>query len=175
MQIVRFLFIIMCLAFFTSDLIAEAPRSLPVIVSAEISKSVEANHEIPLTIRISNNLKHSIRVSGYTLPNEWHAETVALNVLDIFRDDKYPSIYLSRPVVNIPPEVSMESSVPFPSNVVEAGKSLEITTDLRKWKVTGGWVPGKYQFRVRVEGITVDDYTKASVLSDPVEFRILEK
>ena len=148
---------------------AETTRSLPVIVTASVPKSVQENAEIPLTIRVSNQLNNTIRVSGFTItPNDWHGETAWRRVLDIYRDKKLPSIFLKHPFIEAPVDTSGPGARP-----VSPGESLDIVTDLRKWKVLGGWIPGHYKFRVGVDGIIIDEYTTASILSDSVQFTIV--
>ena len=58
------------------------------------------------------------------------------------------------------------------SGVIEPGKTLVIRTDARKWKLRGGWLPGRYKAWVRVDGLTIDRYSQLSVTSDPFEFEI---
>ena len=60
------------------------------------------------------------------------------------------------------------------SYVIEAKGSRVVELDLSKWKILGGWIPGKYQVVIRVDNLQVDDYSTLEVLSEPFEFTIGE-
>lgn len=145
---------------------------IPVTVTGKIESAVVKQGEpIPLSVTISNGLKGPIRYSTYSLkPNDWNGETVSLTLVDIYRDGKPPKLFLERPKVKPPLVISGMSS-----KRIKSGRSLTASTDARKWKITGGWVPGKYKINVRVQvtGTTVDgNRCILSVHSDPFEFEI---
>ena len=55
----------------------------------------------------------------------------------------------------------------------ESGGFLTTNTDLRKWSIVGGWIPGTYKIIVRAEQMTADgNRCILSVHSDPFVFEI---
>lgn len=55
---------------------------------------------------------------------------------------------------------------------IRAGGEIQIRTDVRKWKLRDGWLPGRYRATVRVEDLRADRWCRLSVLSDPFEFEV---
>lgn len=145
-------------------------RVIPVTVTGKVESAVVKQGEpIPLSVTISNGLKGSIGYSTYSLkPNDWNGETVSLTLVDIYRNGKPVALFLDRPKVERPIEIAGMSR-----RRIKPGGSLTIGTDAGKWKVIGGWVPGKYKVNVRVERMSVDGgRCILSVHSGPFEFEI---
>ncbi len=116
-----------------------------------------------------NGLKGPIRYSTFNLkPNDWNGETVHLTLVDIYRVSTQLGLFAERPKVEVPTKIAGMGSYP-----IKAGGSLTVTTDGRKWKIVGGWVPGKYKATVRIENLAVEgDRCILSVHSEPFEFEI---
>jgi len=55
---------------------------------------------------------------------------------------------------------------------IKPNGSPSITTDARKWALRDGWLPGRYTVVARVDNLQVDDSSRLSVLSEPLEFII---
>ena len=152
-----------------------APRpgediSIPVTVTGRVTGEVVAEGEaIPLVVTVTNGLAGVVGYSTHSLtPNEWNGETQALTLVDVTRDGKPELLFLERPAVIVPRKVAG-----LTGHRIEAGKSLTLRTDARKWKIVGGWTPGKYEVDVRVERMSVDEgRCVLSVHSAPFRFEI---
>ncbi len=143
---------------------------IPVVVTAKVEPAVVKQGEpIPLAVTIVNGLKGPIRYSTFNLkPNDWNGETVHLTLVDIYRVSTQLGLFAERPKVEVPTKIAGMGSYP-----IKAGGSLTVTTDGRKWKIVGGWVPGKYKATVRIENLAVEgDRCILSVHSEPFEFEI---
>jgi len=144
-------------------------RPINVVVTGQVTPCVvKAGEPIPLAITVSNGLGAYIYHSTYSLkPNDWNGETHNISLVDIYRDGKQFNLNLARPKSDPAYLVSGMGS-----QGIKAGESLRIETDARKWKLRDGWLPGRYQVTVRVDGLQIDPYFRLSVLSDPFEFEI---
>lgn len=145
-------------------------KLIPVVVTGKVEPAVLTQGEpIPLAVTIANGLKGIIGYSAYSLkPNDWNGETVHLTLVDIYRDGRPRGLFLERPKVDVPMQIAGISGYS-----IKAGGSLTVTTDVRKWKIIGGWVPGKYKANVRIENLTVEgNRCILSVHSEPFEFEI---
>jgi hypothetical protein len=147
---------------------ATSDRQIPVVVTGKVeSEVVKAGSPIALTITITNGLAAPIYHNTFSVePREWNAETVNLELVDIYREKPF-NLYLRRPEVRVPLVVSGMGRFE-----IGQGKSLVVKTDATKWELRDGWKPGRYRVTVRVNNLTVDDYSTISVLSDPVEFTV---
>ncbi len=164
-----FLILGACLTVATSETRGKEERQVPLVVTANVDlEIVKSGEAIPLTITVSNGFPSSIYHSTFSLtPNEWNGETCNVSLVDIYRDDKPGNLYLAQPKMDVPITISGMGR-----REIKPGGKLVIRTDARKWKLRDGWLPGKYQVTVRVNNLTVDNYSKLSVLADPVEFEI---
>jgi hypothetical protein len=145
-------------------------KLIPVVVTGKVEPAVVKQGEpILLAVTIANGLKGPVGYSTYSLrPNNWNGETAYLTLVDIYRDGKPASLFVERPKVDVPEKIAGVGGYP-----IKAGESLTVTTDARKWKIIGGWVPGKYQANLRVENLTVEgNRCILSVHSEPFEFEI---
>ncbi len=144
-------------------------RQIPVIVSVEVKPEIVKSGEVvPLTITLSNGLSWSIYHLTFSLTsNNWNGETHNISLVDVYRDDNPGNLYLARPKMSVPITVSGPLR-----QEIKAGEKLEIQTDLGKWKLRDGWLPGRYRATVRVDNLKIDKYCTLSVLSEPIEFEI---
>jgi hypothetical protein len=171
----RYVFVLLVLAFavvlivVASEVEGKQERQIPVVVSVEVKQNVVKTGEaIHLTIKVFNGLSSSIYHSTFSLtPNDWNGETCNVSLVDIYRNDKISNLYLARPKMNVPDEVSGMGR-----REIKSGGEIEIHTDARKWKLRDGWLPGRYRVTVRINNLKVDEYSTLSVLTDPVEFEI---
>jgi hypothetical protein len=148
----------------------KAPEGLiPVRVTAAVKASPKEGAEIPLAVTIHNGLKGDIRHTTFALePKAWNGETLNVALVDVYRDGEKIGLFRAAPVIKTPLELSGTVS-----QRIEAGKTLTIHTEARKWNIAGGWKPGKYSVIVRVENLAVDgDRVRLSVQSDFFEFEI---
>ncbi len=164
-----FLILGACFTVATSETRGKEERQVPIVVTVNVDlEIVETGEAIPLTITVSNGFPSSIYHSTFSLtPNEWNGETCNVSLVDIYRDDEPGNLYLARPKMDIPITISGTGR-----REIKPGGKLVIRTDARKWKLRDGWLPGKYRVTVRVNNLTVDKYSKLSVLADPVQFEI---
>ncbi len=150
---------------------ASGQRKLLIGVSAEpVSGKMTSRGPLLVRITISNGLSQDIRFSTLSLePNSWNGEIVNISVVDIYRDSSGPTnVFLARPTLGeVPRFLSGIGSYP-----IKAGESRSVVVDLSKWQIRDGWSAGRYRITVRADNIQVDDYTTASVMSDPIEFDI---
>ncbi|MBC8869321.1 MAG: hypothetical protein H8E44_07875 [Planctomycetes bacterium] len=144
-------------------------RPINVGVNGQVTPPVvKVGEPIPLTVTVSNGLGVPVFHSTFALkPNDWNGETHNVSLVDIYRDGKESNLHLARPEINVPHLVAG-----IGRTGVEPGKSLQIETDARKWKLRDGWLPGRYEVTVRVDGLEIDPYYRLSVLSGPFEFEI---
>ncbi len=145
-------------------------QAIPVTVTGEVRPAaVKQGEPIALAATIRNGLKGPIGYSTFSLkPNGWNGETVSLTLVDVYRNGETRSLFLEHPKVDVPRELAGMAW-----HRIEAGKSLTVTTDARKWKIVDGWKPGKYKVTVRVERLTADNgRCLLSVQSAPFEFEI---
>jgi len=171
----RYAFIFLVLAFavglivVVSEVEGKQKRQIPVVASVEVKQDiVKTGDSIPLTITVSNGLSSSIYHSTFSLtPNDWNGETCNVSLVDIYRDDKADNLYLVRPKMDVPMTVSGMGG-----REIKPGGKIEIQTDARKWKLWGGWLPGRYRVTVEIHNLKVDEYSTLSILTDPVEFEI---
>lgn len=165
------LIIILLGALFTRGTVAAQDEKLiPVVVVGKVEPAVVMQRQpIPSAVTIVNGLKGAIGYVAYTLkPNDWNGETANLTLVDIYRDGQPASLFLARPKVVVPTKVAGIAAYP-----IKSGGSLTVTTDARKWTISGGWVPGKYEANVRIETLTVEgNRCILSVHSEPFEFEI---
>ena len=149
---------------------ADPPRrQIDVVVTGEVVPAVvKEGQPIPLKIRITNGLKRPIRFQTYSMqPVEWNGETCCISLVDIYRDGKEFNLYLARPQIKVPENISGSAAYK-----IAPGEMLEVSTDASKWKLRDGWLPGRYQVTVRADALLVDDYSRLYVLSDPFEFEV---
>ncbi|HUT29996.1 MAG TPA: hypothetical protein VMX13_09400 [Sedimentisphaerales bacterium] len=143
-------------------------RQIPVVVRGWIKPVLQGRELISLKILIFNGLRCSVHHGAFTTkPSAWNGETGNISVFDIYRDDDPLSLYLERPQIKVPDDVAGINRCE-----IKPGENLLIETDVRKWKIRGGWIPGRYKLTIRVDNLTVDDYCTISVMSDPIVFEI---
>jgi hypothetical protein len=147
---------------------AQQQRQISIVVEAHTVSGTLKSHE-PLLLRISifNGLSKDIRFSTFSLtPNSWNGEATNISLVDIYRDVPQPmNRFYSRPKVGAGPKIIAGMS----SHVIKPTESLSVVVDMSKWQIVDGWIPGKYKITVRADNISLDEYTVASVMSDPVE------
>ena len=98
--------------------------------------------------------------------NCWNGETASVSLTDIYRDGS-PNLHLSRPNLQAPLKIAGMTR-----HEIQAGRSLVIQTDARKWRLRDGWLPGRYRIILSIGSLRVDPYTTVTVSSDPIEFEI---
>jgi len=144
-------------------------RQIPVEVTSRITRGViRRGDPIPLEITIKNGFSGPVAFKSFNLePNEWNGETPSIALYDIYRGRRAEGLFLARPAVEPP------IAIPFmPWHQIPAGKSLTIRTDVRKWTIADGWLPGKYRMALRVDNLQVDGAAALSILGEPIEFEI---
>lgn len=136
-------------------------RQLPVHVTGEVRAGGTT-----LRVTITNGLPGPIAFHGYgTRPTDWNAETASVSLVDVYREGTPGNLFLAAPKVEPPLKIAGRSRVTIPP-----GKSLTVETDARKWSIRGGWTPGRYRATVRVDHLELDEFSTASVRSEPFEF-----
>jgi hypothetical protein len=133
-------------------------------------KQAPFDKEIPFLLTLKNSTTGEVRFQTFDVkPNSWNGETIHITLVDIYRDGEKRNLYLERPKVEPPKKVSGMRSISL-----EPGQSTLIRSDIRKWKIDGGWSIGKYQVTARIENLTTDNgRCTVSVLSEPFEFEIV--
>ena len=53
-----------------------------------------------------------------------------------------------------------------------SGQELTLNTDVSKWTIADGWLPGKYKVALRIDHLQVDRYAALSIVGEPLEFEI---
>lgn len=143
-------------------------RQIPIVVTAKVDNDlIREGDAIPLAITISNGLPARIHHTTFSLtPTDWNGETIGISLVDVYRDRPF-NLYLARPEVRPPMQIAGMGS-----HAIKPGGTLSVKTDARKWTLRDGWKPGRYKVTICVGNLTVDEYAKVSVMSDPVEFVI---
>ncbi len=143
--------------------------TIPISVSAGIDPDAARGRLVPLLITIGNQTEGDVGYSSYSLtPNDWNDETINLSLLDVYRDGIQRELALQRPAVAAPFEISG-----IRVRKIAPGSTLSVRTEATKWTIDGGWTPGRYEAKVRIERLIVDDGRfLVSVLSEPIHFEI---
>jgi hypothetical protein len=168
----RCLTLVVTLLIASSRTSADEPKpSIPVVIRAVPSKDpAKAGQPIPLTLTIENGLPGPLEFHSYaTEPNDWNGETVAIDLVDIYRRGDAGNRFLARPKVKPPVAVTG-----LTRRVVESGKTLGVRVDASKWQVRDGWQPGSYTVTVRVRVTADGGRCQLAVLSAPVEFTVVK-
>ena len=150
---------------------ANGQRQISIIVTAEtVSEEMKSRGPLLLRITISNGLSQDIRFSTFSLkPNSWNGEVANISLVDVYRDVTGPtSVFLARPKLGeVPKFIAGMASYP-----IKPGESRSVVIDISKWQIRDGWATCRYRISLRADNIEVDDYTTASVMSDPIEIEI---
>ena len=161
------------LSSFSSSSSPSAPvhveRQIPVDVTSQITRGViRKGDPIPLEITIRNGFSGAISFKSFNLkPNEWNGETPSIALYDIYRGRRPEGLFLARPAVEPP------IAIPYmPWHRIPSGETLTISTDVRKWTIADGWLPGKYKMSLRVDNLQVDGSAALSIQGEPIEFEI---
>lgn len=144
-------------------------RQIPLDVTSRITRDViRRGDPIPLEITIRNGFSGAINFKSYNLkPNDWNGETPSIALYDIYRGRRTEGLFLARPAVEPPIAIPH-----MPWHRIPSGETLTISTDVRKWTIADGWLPGKYKMSLRVDNLQVDGSAALSVLGEPIEFEI---
>jgi len=165
--------LIMSLVLLPLSVTAQEHRQIPIVVEGHaVSNTLKGNGPLLIRISILNGLSKNIRFSTFSLtPNSWNGEVSNISLVDIYRNEPPAmGLFVARPKTGPYPKFIAGPS----SYVIKPTESLSIVVDMSKWQIRDGWIPGKYKITVRAENIFLDDYTVASVLSDPVEVVIIK-
>ncbi|MDX6290396.1 MAG: hypothetical protein QOH42_2195 [Blastocatellia bacterium] len=159
------------LLFFLPSASAGQQRQIPItVVASPDSETLRSGKPLLLRITISNGLPREIRFSTFSLtPNSWNGEATDITLLDIYREPRSMSLFYARPKIG---DDAPRFIAGMSSHQIKPGQSLSILVDISKWQIVDGWKAGKYRITVRADNIDIDAYTRASVLSDPVEIEI---
>lgn len=144
-------------------------RQIPVTVVITPTVGVFAPGEpILLDVELRNGLDGTIDFQGFgTAPNDWNAETYSVTLVDIRRGGDLRLLYEARPEVTPPPHVAG-----LGRRQIQPGDSLTVRIDARKWRIHGGWIPGRYEVDVRVDHLRLDDFATASIKSEMAAFEV---
>jgi hypothetical protein len=146
-------------------------RQIPItVVASPDSETFRSGKPLLLRITISNGLPGVIRFSTFSLtPKSWNGETTDISLVDIYREPRSMGLFYARPKIgdDAPRFVAGMSGYQ-----IKPGQSLSVLVDISKWQIVDGWKAGKYRITVRADNIDIDAYTKASVMSDPIEIEI---
>ena len=147
----------------------ERPSPLRVwVVAKPDQERFAAGRPIQVTATLTHTAGRALRFTTYgTEPADTNAETTNIDLVDLRRDEQPNAILLGRPELKIPMTISGAASHP-----IESGRKFTVRLDLSKWEIVGGWIPGRYEARVRMNRIAASDKITLSVLSDPVRFVI---
>ncbi len=146
-------------------------RQVPItVVASPDSETLRSGKPLLLRITISNGLPQEIRFATFSLtPNSWNGETTDISLLDIYREPRSMGLFYARPKIG---DDAPRFIAGISSYQIRPGQSLSVLVDISKWQIVDGWKAGRYRITVRVDNIDIDSYTKASVMSDPIEIEI---
>jgi hypothetical protein len=163
-------FMLMSLVALPLSAASHQQRQIPIIVEAHpVSESLKGNGALLLRISITNGLSKDIHFSTFSLtPNSWNGETTNISLVDIYRAPQEMGRFYARPKIGQGPTNIAGMS----SHTIKPTESLSVVVDMSKWQIVDGWIPGRYKITVRADNISLDEYTRASVMSDPVDFVI---
>ena len=159
------------LLFFLPSASAGQQRQIPITVVASLdSETLRSGNPLLLRITISNGLPRMIRFSTFSLtPNSWNGETTDISLVDIYREPRSMGLFYARPKIG---DDGPRFIAGMSSYQIKPGQSLSVLVDISKWQIVDGWKAGKYRITVRADNLDIDAYTRASVMSDPVEIEI---
>jgi hypothetical protein len=162
--------LILLMAILPASVSANEQRQIPItVVASPDSETLRSGKPLLLRITISNGLSQQIGFSTFSLtPNSWNGETTNISLVDIYREPRLSSVFYAKPQFGELPNFIAGMS----GYHIRPRESLSVLVDISKWQIVDGWKAGKYRITVRVDNIDVDAYTKASVMSDPVEIEI---
>lgn len=163
--------LILLLAVWPLAVSAGQQRQIPItVVASPDSETLRSGKPLLIRITISNGLPQEIRFATFSLtPNSWNGETTSISLVDIYRAPQPQSVFYARPRVG---DESPNFIAGMSGYRIKPRESLSVLVDISKWQIVDGWKAGKYRITVRVDNIDVDTYTKASVMSDPIEIEI---
>lgn len=126
---------------------------IPIVVTGKVEPTlVKQGSPVPLVITIANGLNGVLYYSAYSLaPSSWNGETAHIVLENVYRDGKPARLTPQHPKIEVPNGFTKSEAHP-----IKPGESITVTTDIRKWKIPGGWVPGKYKATIRVENLTLE-------------------
>ncbi len=149
---------------------SDVDQDIPITLAAYANARCKKGDPIPLAVTVENGLKSAISFGTFSLdPVPWNGETSSLTLVDVYRNGENGGLFLGRPKIE-PPEQTQSPS----HYVLKRGQSLVIKTDLSKWKIRGGWIPGRYTATVRIENLATErGRHTVSVLSEPFSFEVI--
>jgi hypothetical protein len=144
-------------------------RQIPIDVSARVTRNViKKGDPIPLEITIHNGLAGPVDFKSFNLnSNDWNGETPSIALYNFYRGRREEGLFLGRPSVEPPIVIPA-----MPWHRIEPGKALKVNTDVSKWTIADGWLPGKYKVALRIDNLQVDGYAGVSIAGEPFEFEI---
>lgn len=160
-------FMLMSLVTLPLSAASHQQRQIPILVEAHpVSDSLKRDGPLLLRISITNGLSKDIHFSTFSLtPNAWNGETTNISLVDIFRVPQEMGRFYARPKIGDAPKMIAGIS----SHTIRPTESLSIVVDMSKWQIVDGWIPGRYKITVRADNIALDEYTQASIMSDPID------
>jgi hypothetical protein len=135
------------------------------------------NSLLLLRIQIYNGLENPIQfpsLATKTVASNLETQNIAITA--VYRQvDPAAAAPLGDNLLEVAPK--MDDAVwkqSSPSLIeIESGTSTVLLTALRKWQIRGGWTPGTYEVQAKVSGISVDQFSTMSILSEPIRFEIV--
>ena len=145
--------------------------------SGDTPAKIAENSPLPLRIQIHNGLESPIQFPSLAAkPVPSHLETQNIAITAVHRQvGQEATGPLTDNLLEVAP--NMEDAAwkqSSPSLIeIESENSAILITDLRKWQIRGGWTPGTYEVQAGVSGISVDQFSTMSILSEPIHFEIV--
>lgn len=146
-----------------------APAGIAVLVRAELVMPFAATGAPKVALTIVNGLEVPVtHLSMGLVPNGWNGEAFGAGPVDIYRNDAMAGLYQLGPTVTPPRQVQGASGYR-----ISPGDSLRLVLDLGKWKIAGGWTPGRYRITFDARNLAAEDNrVQFRVTSDTLRFTI---
>ena len=149
---------------------SDVDQDIPIALSTYVNPQTKKGDPIPLAVTVENGMKGPISYGTFSLdPVPWNGEASSLTLVDIYRNGEPGGLFIEGPKVEPPSQ--MQGMNHF---VLKRNQSLVVKTDIAKWRIKGGWIPGHYTVTARVENIATDrGRNMISVLSEPFSFEVI--
>ena len=129
--------------------------------------SVQAGHVIPVTLVVTNHLPVALWMSCLaTTPSTDDSETMGVELAGVLREGAAGGSIpiISRPAPGLPHAV--------PMCVIGPDETYTLKTEISKWGIEGGWIPGSYIVSLRILGLHAGPYVRMDVSSSPTSFEV---
>lgn len=154
-------------------------RNVEIAVTGTVGDNdgkIAENAPLPLRIEIHNGLESPIRMTPLATQSVAdHLPTQNLDITAVYRVGSESNDSSSENLLEVALKTdgAVRKQASTSVVVIESQSSAVLLAHLRAWQIRGGWTPGSYKVQAEVSGMTVDDFSTMSALSEPIRFEIV--